>query len=258
VRRDGLRLGLFSKGEVNVDPRQVIAELPGWLASRFGVRFRFGAAVTAYDRPHLTAGGEAWRADSVIICSGQDLSTLFPEALGALGLVPCKLQMMRTDPAPDGWRLGPMLAAGLTQRHYRAFEGCPTLPAVRERYARESPEFDRYGIHVMASRSRLGEVVVGDSHEYGAAIGPFDREEINAAILGYLSTFLDLGPLTISERWHGIYLKHPGRPYTVARPGEGVSAVLGLGGAGMTLSFGLAERVVGSLRDAGGVSWAEI
>jgi FAD dependent oxidoreductase TIGR03364 len=254
VKQQGLQLGLFSKTEVNIDPRQVIAELPGWLASRFGVRFRFGTAVTAYDRPRVTAGGETWHADSLIICSGNDLSTLFPGALGALGLAPCKLQMMRTPPAPDGWKLGPMLAAGLTLRHYRAFEGCPTLPSLRDRFAREGPEFDRHGIHVMASRSRLGEVVLGDSHEHGPAIEPFDKDEIDAAVLRYLSTFLEIRPMTIAERWHGVYLKHPERPFTVAHPGDGVTAVLGLGGAGMTLSFGLAEQVVGSLRDAGGRS----
>jgi FAD dependent oxidoreductase TIGR03364 len=175
------------------------------------------------------------------VCSGTDLETLYPEALAAVGLMPCKLQMMRTPPV--GWRLGPMLAAGLTLKHYPAFTACPSLPAMRERLAREYPEHERFGIHVMAAQNGAGELVLGDSHEYGDAVSPFDNPAIDRLILDYLHTFLDV-PETIAARWHGLYVKHPTEPYVVLRPAAGVITTVGLGGAGMTLSFGLAERVV--------------
>jgi glycine/D-amino acid oxidase-like deaminating enzyme len=63
-------------------------------------------------------------------------------------------------------------------------------------------------------------------------------------LLGYLATFLDSPALRIAQRWHGTYAKHPTELYTVARPAPGVVAVTGLGGAGMTLSFGVAEQVI--------------
>jgi hypothetical protein len=50
--------------------------------------------------------------------------------------------------------------------------------------------------------------------------------------------------LQIAARWHGIYEKHPEAPFLVLHLAEGVTAVTGVGGNGMTLSFGLAERVV--------------
>ena len=75
----------------------------------------------------------------------------------------CKLQMMRTTPSHAP--LGPMLAAGLTLRHYAAFAECSTLSDVRAMVTREQPKFDQFGIHVMVSQNSAGELVIGDSHE---------------------------------------------------------------------------------------------
>jgi FAD dependent oxidoreductase TIGR03364 len=243
VRPDGLKCGLWSATEVCVDPRAVVAGLPAWLAAAHGVRFFFDSAVTAYDRPTVRASGRDYAADRLWVCSGAELQALYPEALRDAGLVPCKLQMLRTPPYA-GWRLGPMLAAGLTLRHYKAFAACPSLPALQERLAREYPNYDHFGIHVMAAQNGLGELVIGDSHEYSAAVEPFDKGVIDDLILAYLRTFLDAPDLRVAARWHGVYVKHPAEPFLVRRPGPGVTVVTGVGGAGMTLSFGLAEQVV--------------
>jgi hypothetical protein len=69
-------------------------------------------------------------------------------------------------------------------------------------------------------------------------------------ILDYLDTFLAAPQLEITARWHGIYAKHPRQAYFVARPEPGVTITNGVGGAGMTLSFGLAEQVIGSSQEA--------
>jgi len=50
--------------------------------------------------------------------------------------------------------------------------------------------------------------------------------------------------LEIAERWHCFYLKHPSAGCLMARPEPEVVAVTGVGGAGMTMSFGVAEQVV--------------
>ena len=243
VRSENLLGGLVSPTEICVDPPAVIPGLADFLHRRFDVRFVFNTTVTGYDAPTVLAGGKEWRAECLFVCAGDDLTTLFPETLQSAGLSRCKLQMLRSQPiAPQ--RLGPMLAAGLTLRHYKAFAHCPTLAAYSARVSAETPEFDRYGIHVMASQNGKGELVLGDSHEYDSAITPFDKPEIDALILNYLHTFLRVPDLHIAARWHGIYVKHATEPYLLFHPAPQATVVGGVGGAGMTLSFGLAERVV--------------
>ena len=249
INPHGLRAALWSPIETCVDPRQVVAALPRWLAETHGVRFAFGHAVTAYDPPHVHTGGTEFIAEQLMVCPGDDLQTLYPEALAAAGLVACKLQMMRSVPCPES-RLGPMLAAGLTLRHYRAFERCPALARVVERFDRDLPAYGEYGIHVMASQNGAGELTLGDSHEYGPAVAPFDRTLIDELILNYLRTFLVAPHLRIASRWHGTYAKHPTAAYVAIRPAPRVVVVTGVGGAGMTLSFGLADTIVEELAGA--------
>lgn len=189
VKPDGLRGGLWSPTETCVDPREVIAGLPGYLGT-LGVECQLGCAVKGYDRPQVFAGGRKWHADRLWVCTGDDLQTLYPEVYQGSGLVRCKLQMMRSAPL-ERWRMGPMLAAGLTLRHYPSFADCPSLPAAQERIAREMPAYDRYGIHVMAAQNGNGEVIIGDSHEYEKAIEPFDSRQIEELILSYVNTFLE-------------------------------------------------------------------
>jgi FAD dependent oxidoreductase TIGR03364 len=222
VRAESLRGGLWSPLELTVDPRSILAKLPVFLNEQMGVQFRFGCAVHAIDLPGIDAGDERWEVDSAIVCSGHDFETLYPSLLSDAGLTRCKLQMMRTVPEPDGWRLGPSLAAGLTLRFYPAFEICRTLPTLKRRIAAETPDFDRWGIHVLVSQTELGELTLGDSHEYGQAVDIFDKAEIDRLILDYVHTFLHAPTLAISQHWHGVYAKHPTEAFLSLSPSPGV------------------------------------
>jgi FAD dependent oxidoreductase TIGR03364 len=240
----GLRAGLWSPLELAVDPRQVIAELPVWLAQTYGVDFAFGRPVVGQQLPRVVTPDGDRHVRRLIICTGTDFRELAPGAFAGSGLVPVKLQMMRSQAFGDRFVVGTHLAAGLTLRHYAAFAGCPTLPALARRLDAELPEYGRYGIHVLVAQNGRGELTLGDSHEYGDAIEPFDKPHIDELILAYLQTFLKVPDLTVAARWHGTYVKHPTAAYVVARLGPEALVVTGVGGAGMTLSFGLAERVV--------------
>lgn len=246
VNPNGLLGGMWSRTELCVNSRDVIASLPDWLAEQHGVAFRFDSLVTSVDRGQLTTSkGETINAEHVVICSGSDLQTLFPTVFAESGLRLCKLQMMKTGPQPDGWRIGPHLAGGLTLRHYTSFEACPSLAALKQRIAEEKPELDRFGIHVMASQNDSGEIILGDSHEYDDEMTPFDTTEIESLMLRELRHLIDLQDWQITEHWHGVYARHPEKLIFTDEPLPGVYIAVGPGGAGMTMSFGLAEKHIG-------------
>lgn len=257
LRRHGLLGALISRTEVCVDPFEVVPKVTSWLASRRNAQIVNGCAVRSVRSGLLTlADGREVRARRVFVCSGDDIETLFPEVLGEGPLTRCKLQMMRTAIQPSGWRLGMHVAAGSTLRHYPAFRSLPSLGRVRERFSRTHPEFDRWGIHVLASQTRAGALTIGDSHEYGEVLDPFNRDEIDSLILDYLKEFLDVPSLAIAERWNGQYLKRTdGMMEYVREVDNGVWIVTGLGGNGMTLSFGLAQEVMACAESGG--TWEE-
>ena len=210
VNSDGLLGGLLSHTEMGVDPREVIAKAPQWLADRFEVSLEFNTTVSQVDLPVVQAtDGRSWNFDRVTVASGADFATLYPEVISANQLDKCKLQMMRTVSQPADWKLGPHVAGGLTLRHYASFANCEGLANLRARVAAETPELDRYGIHVMAAHNGRGELVLGDSHQYGGDISPFDSEEISTLILRELRKFVDFPDWTLAERWHGIYPIQP-------------------------------------------------
>ena len=240
-----LKRGLWSPTEVCVDPRLVIGSLPAWLANTHRVEFRFGTAVLGFDANTVRTSTGPLPASRLLVCTGEDFLSLYPDVYATTGQVRCKLQMLRSQPYVQ--RLGPMLAAGLTLLHYKNFAQCPTLPALRHRIERDHPDHVRYGIHVMASQHGTGELTLGDSHEYGDDITIFDKPIIDELILAYLQRFLVLPDLQIRSRWHGIYAKHPTKAYLILEPEPNVNVVTGVGGAGMTMSFGVADKVARQL-----------
>lgn len=238
----GLLGGLLSTTELCVNPRRAIAQTAAWLAEHLDVAFQFSTWVSGVQPGELlTACGRHQRFDQIIVCSGVDARALFPAAVQASQLRLCKLQMLCTDEQPQRWRLGPHLAGGLTLRHYANFAICPSLPALKQRIAEETPELDRYGIHVMASQNERGQVILGDSHEYDESIEPFDKEIIDRLMLSQLQRILRLPRWSIAQRWHGVYAKAAEGPLLRAEPQPGVHLRSGTGGAGMTMAFGLAE-----------------
>jgi FAD dependent oxidoreductase TIGR03364 len=249
VRPDGLLGGLHSGDEIIVDPREAIASLPGWLSEQYKVEFFWGKCVSyVSDQIVYIGNDEEYEADLVFICTGADFETLYPEQFAEQPVTKCKLQMMRLAPQPDDWRIGPALCGGLSLIHYNSFKAAPSLPGLKERYAAEMPDYLQWGIHVMVSQNGRGELTVGDSHEYGLTHDPFDKNFINRMVLDYLRKFACFRDWSVVETWNGVYAKlTDGEADLFFSPEPYVYVINGVGGAGMTLSFGLAEELVAGL-----------
>lgn len=245
VREDGLLGGLYSSTEVNVDPRQALPAIQRWLSEQLQVEYWFGAAAVACRQGEVWLSDKMIFADEIYIATGADFEHLYPEVFAEAPFTKCKLQMMRTAPQPDSWTLGPMLCAGLTLQHYGAFRDLPSLEKVKQRFTETMQPYNEKGIHVLVSQTADGAITLGDSHEYGPGFDPFISESINQLILDYLDTFFVCPDRNIAERWTGVYAKlTDGKSEYVHEVEVGVTIVNGLGGAGMTLSLGLAEEIV--------------
>ena len=152
--------------------------------------------------------------------------------------------MLRLVAQPEDWRIGPSLCGGLSLIHYKSFQVAPSLSLLKQQYQQTMADYLKWGIHVMMSQNATGELTIGDSHEYALVHDPFDKAFINKMIIDYLKQFTRLKDDAIVQTWNGIYPKlTDGQTDFIYPPESGVTIVNGLGGAGMTLSFGLAEEV---------------
>ncbi|OYY99495.1 MAG: hypothetical protein B7Y37_13955 [Sphingobacteriia bacterium 28-36-52] len=244
VKQNNLYGGLYSSDELIVDPRIAVATVSDYLATNDGILFLWNHTVQELGTGFVKAGGKVFNADKIFICSGQDIETLFPEVFTSIPIVKCKLQMMRMS-MPTNKSIGTSICGGLSLLHYSSFKNAPSLSKLQDKMLTEMPEYLKHGIHVMVSQHELGELTVGDSHEYGYTFDPFDQQYINDLILRYLNTFIDASNWGIIATWNGVYPKmKDGSSWFFSEPINEVYLLNGLGGAGMTLSFGVAEKMV--------------
>lgn len=247
VRFEGLQGALYSPTEKGVDPREVVHCAADKLAAG-GVDIRFDSHVTAIEpRCVRLVTGEEVFADKIVVCPGPKLFDLYPNECRQAGLTQCRLQMMRMRPvSAETPRIETHLCAGLTLSHYANFRNCPSLPALKELHKAKWPLQIERGIHVLVAEHEDGTITVGDSHEYGRSLAAYRDESTDEAILEAMDEFLPRDKYEVTQRWEGIYNTHSTLPYWWQPLQDSVWA-FNLFGTGMTLSFGLTERLVKEL-----------
>lgn len=247
INQNNLIGALWSGDEMIIESRVAIEKLPLYFAEKYGVKFHFNTAITYVSYPNVFSGDERWNADLIYVCGGADFETLYPDVFLNNHFTKCKLQMMRLASQPDNWSIGPSLCGGLSLIHYKSFEAAQSLEMLRTHYHQTMPDYIKWGIHVMVSQNGESELTIGDSHEYGLVHDPFDKQFINGLILDYMKQFAQFKNWNLLQTWNGIYPKKTdGKTDFIYQPEEGVTIVNGLGGSGMTLSFGFAEEVIKS------------
>lgn len=251
LRPESTRLALDFPEAGLLDPRRFVAGWLNHLAQHSGLRLETGCQVAAVARDRdvwrvVTASGPEIGARQVLVCTGEDFQSLFPDLLRTGGWQRCKLQMLQTEPlSPAG---GPALAFGRSLRFYR-------LLSQNDSHGHESksPEpgdsdLDRYGIHLLIKPAEDGSLIVGDSHEDLPGNAPRDFDyttRIEDLLLELTRRHLTVDSLPIRRRWLGYYARHAARPIFESHERPGLRLITGLT-CGMSAGPGYAEDQVRS------------
>jgi FAD dependent oxidoreductase TIGR03364 len=238
---------LTSTVDLRVESRTAIPRLAAWLESAHGVTFRRGVAVRGLVTGRLETSVGEIQAETIVVCPGDDLVTLFPDSFARVGVTRCKLQMLRL--ADPGWRLPAPVMSDLGLVRYLGYADLPEAAAVRARLEAEQAAHLEHGVHLIVAQSADGSLVVGDSHHYAATPDPFGREDVDALILDEFEKVFGRAPPPVLERWTGTYASAAGHSL-VETPTPGVRLVVVTGGTGASTAFGLAEEVIADLYGA--------
>ncbi len=239
---------LTSAVDLRVESRTAIPRLAAWLAAAHGVAFLRGVAVRGVETGRLETSAGIVLAETIVVCPGDDLVTLFPDAFARGEVTRCKLQMMRL--ADPGWRLPGPVMSDLGLVRYRGYADLPEAADLRARLETEQAAHLEHGVHLIVAQSADGSLVVGDSHHYAATPDPFARDDVDALILDEFAQVFGQAPPPVLERWTGTYASAAGHSLVEA-PMPRVRLVTVTGGTGASTAFGLAEEVVAALYPQG-------
>lgn len=246
MRPDRMEGVLWSSVDVRVESRSAIPALTAWLADHHKVEFRFGVAVHKAETGLLETTAGPVKAPAVVVCPGDDLSTLFPDIIRNAGLTRCKIQMLRLQ--SPGYRLPGAIMSDLGLVRYLGYSALPEAAALRQVLEVEQSEHLANGIHLIVTQSTDGSLIVGDSHHYANSPDPFAREHVDRLILDEFTAVFGSEPPVI-ERWVGTYAS-ANRHSLVAMPAPGLRLVTVTSGTGASTAFALAEEVMSDLANS--------
>lgn len=243
------RAALHALDDQQLYSREALPQIVDYLARELGVEFHFSTLVRDVEPGRALTTTGSFTARHILVCSGHDYQTLLAEPIARLQPQVCRLQMLRArlDQPLD---LQHALLTGLSCVHYGAFADLPEAEAIRAQIRREQPQLETYGIHLLVSPTPHGELIIGDSHDYGSDATPFNAEAVDSILIDLAEHCLG-GKLQVLERWQGVYGSRGPGPFSVLQAAEGVTAVLMHTGLGMSVGLALGERTVAALLGEG-------
>lgn len=246
LRQDGLLDVLYSPHELRVESREALPKIAAWLEKHHGVEFRWCTAARDVTADGVVTAAGMVKGESIVVCPGDDFSTLFPELIASRDLTKCTLQMLRMTAANM-----PVFASAMMSDHSLArYEGFAQLECAQPLIARldaEAAAIRAAGVHLITVQSADGSLIVGDSHSYGPQPDPFARADFDDLILQVFDEVLDLPARKVTERWCGSYTSSATRTILVERPAQNIRLVMVTGGTGASTGFALAEQVIADL-----------
>lgn len=243
------RAALHGLDDQQLYSREALPQIVAYLARELGVEFHFSTLVRDVESGSALTTAGRFSAKQIVVCSGHDYQTLLAEPMARLQPQVSRLQMLRARPSQP-LALQHALLTGLSCVHYGAFADLPEAEAIRTQIRREQPELETLGIHLLISPTPYGELIIGDSHDYGSDASPFNAEGTDRIMLDLAEHTLGM-KLDVVERWQGVYGARGPGPFSVLPAADGVTAVLMHTGLGMSVGLGLGERTVAALLGEG-------
>lgn len=239
------RAALHGLDDQQLYSREAIPKLIEYLHRELDVEFHFSTLVRDIEPGQLHSTAGTFRGEQIIVCSGHDYQTLLAEQISELNPQICRLQMLRARPQLK-LNLQHALLTGLSCVHYGAFADLPQAPAVQAQILRESPHLHEHGIHLLISPTPYGELIIGDSHDYGGDPSPFNGEQVDNWLIELAEQTLGC-KVQVVERWQGVYGSRGPGPFSFLRTAPGVSVALMHTGVGMSVGPAMAERNIATL-----------
>lgn len=228
--------------DMRVDPREAAPALAQYLAGR-GVRFIWRTFV------HTVADGEVhtsrgtFRAPRVVVCPGNDVNDILPELVTDRQIRTCTLTMALID-RPAGTPDDMAMLTGTSMTRYDGIAAMPGVDALRAELAAREPALTEAVANVMAT-AVPGGILVGDSHDYDDSPEPFIDAAQSQLLLDRTTAYLGINEPVVRQRWQGRYADSPTTNLVLHHPDDRTTVAVVTSGIGMTLSFGLAERILG-------------
>lgn len=238
---------MWSPHERRVESRHAIPKLAAWLEGAMGVEIRRRTLVKGVEPGRVLTTGGVVEAERIVVCPGDDLLTLFPERIAAMGISRCRLHMLKVMPADRGFKLPGSVMSDQSLVRYLGYSELPEAAPIKARLLAEQGPSLAEGIHLIVVQGADGGLIVGDSHHYEWSPTPFNRAEVDRLILEEMHAVLRLPGAEVSERWTGTYATLPDRLMIRDAPDPGIRLVIVTSGTGASTSFAIGEETVDEL-----------
>jgi len=242
---DGLHLKnalglLYSPHEFRVESREAIPQLATYLQKELGVDFYWETEVLSIDEAAVHTSNNRLNAQRIVICPGAQLTGVAKPYIQKYDLKLCTLQMLRIK-VQNGFILPGSVMTDNSLARYLGWSELPEAKALKERIAKEMPEYVKEGIHLIVVQSADGSLVVGDSHRYGSSEDVFASERIEQLIIKLMYQVLNITEHRVVERWTGVYPSSNVSDALIEKVSPSIRVAIVSSGTGASTAFGLAK-----------------
>ncbi len=238
---------MWSPHDLRVESRHAIPKLAAWLEGALGVEMRRRTLVKAVEPGRVITTGGVIEAERIVVCPGDDLLTLFPERIAAMGISRCRLHMLKVMPGERGFRLPGSVMSDQSLVRYLGYSELPEAAPIKARLLAEQGPSLAEGIHLIVVQGADGGLIVGDSHHYEWSPSPFNRAVVDRLILEEMHTVLRLPGAQVSERWTGTYATLTDKLMVRDAPDPVIRLVIVTSGTGASTSFAIGEETINEL-----------